>query len=78
MGAFANDPSPRSYLNSLRADNLQPFLQLLQDAELFYSAKLLNLNPNDFKSLEEFTRKWQFYKGAIEAVRDLNQLIKGQ
>lgn len=77
MGSFANTSTWAERVK-LAPATAQPVLTLLTEAECHYSAKLLLLNPNDFKSPEEFLRKWQFYKGALEAVTDLTNLIKGQ
>lgn len=77
MGSFANNSKWPERVK-LAASVAQPVLVLLTEAELYYSAKLLNLSPYDFKTPEEFLRKWQFYKGSLEAVNDLTNLIKGQ
>lgn len=77
MGSFANNSKWPERVK-LAAPVAQPVLVLLAEAECHYSAKLLLLNPNDFKTPEDFLRKWQFYRGALEAVNDLTNLIKGQ
>lgn len=78
MAIFANNYDDKNKLNTIRADILQPILVLLTEAELFYSAKLLQLNPNDFKATEEFMRKWQYYRGSIDAITDLQSILKGK
>lgn len=77
MGSFANNSNWAKQVK-LAPATAQPVIALLTEAECHYSAKLLSLNPNDFKTPEDFLRKWQFYRGALEAVNDLTNLIKGQ
>lgn len=77
MASFANNYVDKLKLYSLRADLVQPFSTLLAEAESFYSAKLVNLNPNDFKTIEEFARKWQYYRGCLDAIQDLQLILRG-
>ena len=60
----------------LGVDYNAPFLALLAKAEVFYQAKLLALNPNDYSSNELFMRKWYAYKAQLDTINDLQQLLK--
>lgn len=60
----------------LGLEYLSPFLALLAKAEVFYQAKLVLLNPNDYSTNELFMRKWSAYKAQLETINDLQQLLK--
>lgn len=60
----------------LGVDYNAPFLALLAKAEVFYQAKLIALNPNDYSSTELFMRKWYAYKAQLDTITDLQQLLK--
>lgn len=60
----------------LGQEYISPFLALLAKADVFYQAKLVALNPNDYSTNELFMRKWSAYKAQLETISDLQQLLK--
>ncbi len=78
MAGFANTFEDNNLIDLLPPDARQAVLAVLDKEVAYYNTKLLNLNPNDFKATEDFLRKWQFYKGSLEAINDLITLMKGK
>lgn len=78
MAGFSNTFDDKELVDFLQAGSNQPVFSLLDKALAYYNNRLVALNPNDFKTPEEFMRKWQFYKGALEAVNDLILIMKGK
>lgn len=78
MAGLANDFDNSIKLDYLEADTRQLLLALLDKAASYYTNRLINLSPSNFSEPEEFMRKWQFYKGALEAINDLKLIMKGK
>ena len=78
MAGFANNFNDNNLIDLLPPDSRQAVLAVFDKEVAYYNTKLLNLNPYDFKTTEEFLRKWQFYKGSLEAINDLITLMKGK
>lgn len=74
---YQNHTSASHIANLIEPATKSALLGVLDEAVAYYSRRLINLSPNDFKSPEEFARKWQFLKGALEAVDDIKLTFKG-
>lgn len=77
MAGFANT-FDYSKLDLLPPDAFPAVLAVLNEQVAYYQSKLLTLQPTNFKTTEEFLRKWQFYQGSLEATNDLILILKGK
>lgn len=77
MAGFANT-FDYSKLDLLPPDAFSAVLAVLNEQVAYYQSKLLTLQPTNFKTTEEFLRKWQFYQGSLEATNDLILILKGK
>lgn len=75
MASFELNSKQAAVIKALGYDYCQPFRQLVAEAIAFYEAKLLTINPANFKSPEEFIQKWAFYQGSLEAAKDIFTIL---
>ena len=78
MAGFELNRNKDITLDHLEPSATSALFALYDDALRYYQSRLLNLSPASFSSPEEFLRKWNYYRGAIEATEDLITILKGK